>query len=59
VKNVTTDILGKKYGRIHVGKQELDKIAIKKMKGLKRQRGESESQEKNKKVKATSEGDEE
>lgn len=35
-KNVETDILGDKVGRIHVGKQDLGKLQTRKMKGLKK-----------------------
>jgi len=38
-KNVETDIMGDKVGRIHVGKQSLDTLQTRKMKGLKRSRG--------------------
>jgi len=41
VKNVTTDVLGKKYGRVHMERQDLTKMATKKMKGLKRTRPEA------------------
>jgi len=41
VKNVSTDILGKKYGRVHMQKQDFNKMALKKMKGLKRTRGDA------------------
>ncbi|KAI9869022.1 MAG: rRNA-binding ribosome biosynthesis protein rpf2 [Trichoglossum hirsutum] len=37
-KNVETDIVGDKLGRIHVGKQDLGKLQTRKMKGLKRGR---------------------
>lgn len=45
VKNVSTDMLGKKYGRIHMEKQDLDKMALRKMKGLKRTRQEKSEEE--------------
>lgn len=35
-KNVQTDLLGDKIGRIHVGRQDIDSIQTRKMKGLKR-----------------------
>ncbi|XP_034253972.1 ribosome production factor 2 homolog [Thrips palmi] len=35
-KNVTTDGLGTKHGRIHIQRQEIDKIQTRKMKGLKK-----------------------
>lgn len=47
-KNVTTDSLGKKYGRIHLGKQDLGDLALRKMKGLKRSRAEKEDEKSSK-----------
>ncbi|KAL8907570.1 MAG: hypothetical protein Q9207_001307 [Kuettlingeria erythrocarpa] len=37
-KNIETDIVGDKIGRIHLGKQDLTEIQTRKMKGLKRSR---------------------
>ncbi|MCJ1451713.1 rRNA-binding ribosome biosynthesis protein rpf2 [Mycoblastus sanguinarius] len=37
-KNVETDIVGDKIGRIHLGKQDLSELQTRKMKGLKRAR---------------------
>ena len=37
-KNVETDIMGDKMGRIHLGRQNLDDLQTRKMKGLKRSR---------------------
>ncbi|MCJ1386606.1 rRNA-binding ribosome biosynthesis protein rpf2 [Xylographa soralifera] len=37
-KNVETDIVGDKMGRIHLGRQDLDELQTRKMKGLKRRR---------------------
>ncbi|MCJ1388022.1 rRNA-binding ribosome biosynthesis protein rpf2 [Xylographa bjoerkii] len=37
-KNVETDIVGDKMGRIHLGRQDLDELQTRKMKGLKRSR---------------------
>ncbi|MCJ1479700.1 hypothetical protein MMC13_008386 [Lambiella insularis] len=37
-KNVNTDIVGDKMGRIHLGRQDLDQLQTRKMKGLKRSR---------------------
>ena len=37
-KNVETDIVGDKIGRIHLGKQDLGELQTRKMKGLKRGR---------------------
>lgn len=34
-KNISMDGLGTKHGRIHVGKQNIDKLQVKKMKSLK------------------------
>lgn len=39
-KNIETDMMGDKIGRIHVGKQDLDQMQTRKMKGLKRRRDE-------------------
>lgn len=35
-KNISRDVFGTKEGRIHLGKQNISRIQIKKMKGLKR-----------------------
>ncbi|KAL1582417.1 hypothetical protein WHR41_08951 [Cladosporium halotolerans] len=37
-KNIETDIIGDKIGRIHTGKQDLSQLQTRKMKGLKRSR---------------------
>ena len=37
-KNVETDIVGDKIGRIHLGRQDLSELQTRKMKGLKRGR---------------------
>lgn len=37
-KNIETDLIGDKVGRIHVGKQDLAQMQTRKMKGLKRSR---------------------
>ncbi|KAI1764255.1 Brix-domain-containing protein [Hypoxylon sp. FL1150] len=37
-KNVTTDTMGDKIGRIHLGRQDLSELQTRKMKGLKRSR---------------------
>ncbi|KAG9591367.1 Brix-domain-containing protein, partial [Aureobasidium melanogenum] len=37
-KNIETDIIGDKVGRIHLGKQDLNDMQTRKMKGLKRSR---------------------
>ena len=41
-KNVETDVIGDKVGRIHLGKQDLKSIQTRKMKGLKRGRGDED-----------------
>lgn len=35
-KNISVDSLGTKHGRIHMGKQDINKIQTRKMKGLKK-----------------------
>ncbi|KAH8820317.1 Brix domain-containing protein [Xylogone sp. PMI_703] len=37
-KNISTDIIGDKIGRIHLGKQNMSELQTRKMKGLKRSR---------------------
>lgn len=37
-KNISTDIMGDKIGRIHTGKLDLTELQTRKMKGLKRSR---------------------
>ena len=37
-KNVETDTVGDKIGRIHLGRQDLNELQTRKMKGLKRER---------------------
>ncbi|TQV95745.1 hypothetical protein V2A60_000922 [Cordyceps javanica] len=37
-KNITTDTMGDKIGRVHIGKQDLGAMQTRKMKGLKRSR---------------------
>ncbi|MCJ1323275.1 rRNA-binding ribosome biosynthesis protein rpf2, partial [Xylographa vitiligo] len=37
-KNVATDMVGDKMGKIHLGRQDLDELQTRKMKGLKRSR---------------------
>lgn len=39
-KNIETDIMGDKLGRIHLGRQDLNELQTRKMKGLKRSRDE-------------------
>jgi ribosome production factor 2 len=38
-KNVTVDSMGDKLGRVHMGKVDLSALQTRKMKGLKRNRG--------------------
>lgn len=44
-KNISTDIVGDKVGRIHVGKQDLKELQTRKMKGLKRSRDVADSED--------------
>lgn len=44
-KNIDTDIMGDKTGKIHVGKQDFNNLQTRKMKGLKRSRGGSADEE--------------
>ncbi|KAH7086944.1 Brix domain-containing protein [Paraphoma chrysanthemicola] len=44
-KNINTDDMGDKTGRIHVGKQDFGNLQTRKMKGLKRVRGERDDEE--------------
>ena len=37
-KNISTDVMGDKLGRIHMGKLDLSELQTRKMKGLKRER---------------------
>jgi ribosome production factor 2 len=41
-KNIETDIIGDKVGRIHLGKQDLNDMQTRKMKGLKRNRDDDD-----------------
>ncbi|RVX74385.1 hypothetical protein B0A52_01510 [Exophiala mesophila] len=41
-KNIETDLMGDKIGRVHLGKQDLSTLQTRKMKGLKRGRDDSE-----------------
>lgn len=43
-KNITTDGLGNTHGRIHIGKQEINKIQTRKMKGLKKTAAERKAE---------------
>ncbi len=44
-KNITTDSMGDKIGRVHLGRQDLSQLQLRKMKGLKRSRGDDEPRE--------------
>ncbi|KAH8591936.1 Brix domain-containing protein [Bisporella sp. PMI_857] len=44
-KNISTDIMGDKLGRIHIGKQDLKELQTRKMKGLKRSRDIEDSED--------------
>ncbi|KIW87632.1 uncharacterized protein Z519_11606 [Cladophialophora bantiana CBS 173.52] len=44
-KNIETDLVGDKIGRVHLGKQDLSNLQTRKMKGLKRNRGELDDDE--------------
>jgi len=44
-KNIETDIIGDKIGRVHVGRQDLSQLQTRKMKGLKRARNEMDDDE--------------
>jgi ribosome production factor 2 len=44
-KNIQTDIMGDKMGRIHLGKQDLKELQTRKMKGLKRSRDVPDSED--------------
>lgn len=43
-KNIDTDVMGDKTGKIHVGKQDFNNLQTRKMKGLKRSRGEDDEE---------------
>jgi hypothetical protein len=42
-KNIETDLIGDKIGRVHLGKQDLSTLQTRKMKGLKRSRDDAEN----------------
>lgn len=44
-KNISTDIVGGKVGRIHLGKQDMKELQTRKMKGLKRSRDVVDSED--------------
>lgn len=43
-KNISADGLGNTYGRIHLGKQKIDKLQTRKMKGLKKTAAERKAE---------------
>ncbi|KAG1474213.1 hypothetical protein G6F56_000482 [Rhizopus delemar] len=47
-KNLEKDEMGDTYGRIHLGKQEFEKIQTRKMKGLKKRTAEDDDEEEDK-----------
>lgn len=52
-KNISMDVMGDKLGRIHMGKQEMNTLQTRKMKGLKRGREEeADAEDDSKKRKA-------
>uniref|UniRef100_A0A8C6S448 Ribosome production factor 2 homolog n=1 Tax=Neogobius melanostomus TaxID=47308 RepID=A0A8C6S448_9GOBI len=44
-KNISHDTFGTKFGRVHMQKQDLSKLHTRKMKGLRKRRGETVTQE--------------
>ncbi|KXX77464.1 Ribosome biogenesis protein RPF2 [Madurella mycetomatis] len=44
-KNISTDVMGDKIGRIHMGKLDLSQLQTRKMKGLKRERDQGDGDE--------------
>lgn len=52
-KNVSVDGLGTTHGRIHMGKQDINKIQTRKMKGLKKTAAEKREERKSKKRSST------
>lgn len=46
-KNIETDIMGDKLGRVHLGRQDLNELQTRKMKGLKRGRDKDDDVEMN------------
>ncbi|KAL8943962.1 MAG: hypothetical protein Q9211_000780 [Gyalolechia sp. 1 TL-2023] len=56
-KNIETDLVGDKIGRIHLGKQDLTELQTRKMKGLKRGRGDTITKEMADNVSIISEGE--
>lgn len=49
-KNLSTDALGNKHGRVHIGKQNINTIQTRKMKGLKKTKEERKNEKKQKKL---------
>ncbi|XP_036405935.1 ribosome production factor 2 homolog [Megalops cyprinoides] len=44
-KNISHDAFGTKFGRLHMQKQDLEKLQTRKMKGLRKRRGDTEGEE--------------
>lgn len=44
-KNISHDAFGTKFGRVHMQKQDLSKLQTRKMKGLRKRRGEVVTEE--------------
>lgn len=44
-KNVSHDAFGTKFGRVHMQKQDLSKLQTRKMKGLRKRKGEVVAEE--------------
>lgn len=44
-KNISHDVFGTTYGRIHMQKQDLSKLQTRKMKGLRKRRAEKSAQD--------------
>lgn len=55
-KNIQTDIMGDKMGRIHLGKQDLTELQTRKMQGLKRSRDIADSEDDEDMLDAVSDG---
>lgn len=58
IKNTKVDVLGETYGRVYLPKQEVDEMALRKMKGLKRERREAAEEKQEAKREAAEEASE-
>ncbi|KAF2200409.1 Brix-domain-containing protein [Delitschia confertaspora ATCC 74209] len=56
-KNIETDLMGDKIGKIHMGRQDFKDLQTRKMKGLKRGRNEDDNEDDETMVDAQSEGE--